>query len=174
MSRLLRRCHLARAIAEQRDRLFAPVQLLQRSRPVTSGRRRRQRRRLGQTSFPPTGRVGPRLLQSIRLGRGGFLTGALALVELVLPLLGLLVLGKAPRDWLPGAYVQFLRIQGTQLSDSVADDLLIDGRLRQIIRRLDEKLALTTRGGQRKHVTVDVFPAYDDDGGLLVSFTPIG
>ncbi len=54
--------------------------------------------------------------------------------------LGLLVLGKAPRDWLPGAYVQFLRIQGTQLSDPITDDLVIDGALGQIIRRLDEKV----------------------------------
>jgi ATP-dependent DNA helicase RecG len=54
--------------------------------------------------------------------------------------LGLLVLGKAPRDWLPGAYVQFLRVQGTELSAPVVDDLVIDGPLGQIIRRLDEKL----------------------------------
>jgi len=54
--------------------------------------------------------------------------------------LGILVLGKAPRDWLPGAYVQFLRFQGTQLSDPIADDLVIDGPLGQVIRRLDEKI----------------------------------
>ena len=54
--------------------------------------------------------------------------------------LGLLVLGKSPRDWLPGAYVQFLRINGTQWSDPVADEAAIDGPLGQIIRRLDEKL----------------------------------
>ena len=54
--------------------------------------------------------------------------------------LGLLVLGKSPRDWLPGAYVQFLRISGIQWSDPVADEAAIDGPLGQIIRRLDEKL----------------------------------
>ena len=40
------------------------------------------------------------------------------------------------------------------------------------VRRLGEQLELTTRGGQRKHVIVDIFPAYDDDGGLLVALTP--
>ena len=54
--------------------------------------------------------------------------------------LGLLVVGKAPRDWLPGAYVQFLRINGNKWSDEVVDELLIDGRIVQVLRRLDEKL----------------------------------
>jgi PAS domain S-box-containing protein len=40
------------------------------------------------------------------------------------------------------------------------------------VRRLGEKLELRTRGGQRKAVTADFFPAYDDDGGLLVAVTP--
>ena len=40
------------------------------------------------------------------------------------------------------------------------------------VRRLDEKLALRTRGGLTKPVTGDFFPAYDDDGGLLVALTP--
>jgi PAS domain S-box-containing protein len=37
------------------------------------------------------------------------------------------------------------------------------------VRRLGEPLALRTRAGIEKPVTVDVFPAYDDDGGLLVA-----
>ena len=40
------------------------------------------------------------------------------------------------------------------------------------VRRLGEKLELRTRAGQRKHVTADFFPAYDEDGGLLVALTP--
>jgi ATP-dependent DNA helicase RecG len=60
--------------------------------------------------------------------------------ELVPTVLGLLVVGKSPRDWLPGAYVQFLRIRGTQWSDPVADESLIDGPLAQLLRRLDDKL----------------------------------
>jgi PAS domain S-box-containing protein len=37
------------------------------------------------------------------------------------------------------------------------------------VRRLGEPLALRTRAGIAKPVTVDVFPAYDEDGGLLVA-----
>jgi PAS domain-containing protein len=40
------------------------------------------------------------------------------------------------------------------------------------VRRLDEKLELRTRAGLRKQVRGDFFPAYDDDGGLLVALTP--
>ncbi|MCW2976142.1 MAG: hypothetical protein JWM06_1423 [Actinomycetia bacterium] len=40
------------------------------------------------------------------------------------------------------------------------------------VRRLDEKLELRTRGGVSKPVKGDFFPAYDDDGGLLVALTP--
>jgi hypothetical protein len=42
------------------------------------------------------------------------------------------------------------------------------------VRRLGEKLELRSRAGQRKAVTADFFPAYDDDGGLLVAITPRG
>ena len=40
------------------------------------------------------------------------------------------------------------------------------------VRRLGEKLSLRTRAGLAKPVTADFFPAYDDDGGLLVALTP--
>ena len=40
------------------------------------------------------------------------------------------------------------------------------------VRRLGERLELRTRAGQRKAITADFFPAYDDDGGLLVAITP--
>jgi PAS domain-containing protein len=42
------------------------------------------------------------------------------------------------------------------------------------VRRLGEKLRLRTRAGQEKAITADFFPAYDDDGGLLVALTPRG
>jgi PAS domain-containing protein len=40
------------------------------------------------------------------------------------------------------------------------------------VRRLGEQLELRTRAGLTKPVVVDLFPAYDDDGGLLVALTP--
>lgn len=54
--------------------------------------------------------------------------------------LGILVLGKSPQDWVPGAYIQFLRIDGTELADPVIDEMRIDGHLTQILRRVDEKM----------------------------------
>ncbi len=40
------------------------------------------------------------------------------------------------------------------------------------VRRLDERLQLRTRAGIRKSVRADFFPAYDNDGGLLVALAP--
>ncbi len=40
------------------------------------------------------------------------------------------------------------------------------------VRRLDQKLVLRTRSGAPKEVTGDFFPAYDEDGGLLVALAP--
>lgn len=59
--------------------------------------------------------------------------------------LGLLVLGTSTRDFLPGAYIQFLRIGGMDSADPVADELLIDGTIQDVLRRVDEKLASHNR-----------------------------
>jgi ATP-dependent DNA helicase RecG len=59
--------------------------------------------------------------------------------------LGLLVLGKNTRTYLSGAYVQFLRIQGQDLSDPVIDEEGIDGAMSDLIRRLEEKLTAHNR-----------------------------
>jgi PAS domain-containing protein len=40
------------------------------------------------------------------------------------------------------------------------------------VRQLGKTAAIRTRAGIEKSVTVDLFPAYDDDGGLLVALTP--
>src|SRR5918992_5317714 len=40
------------------------------------------------------------------------------------------------------------------------------------VRRLGEKLQLRSRAGSVKPILADVFPAYDDDGGLLVALAP--
>ena len=40
------------------------------------------------------------------------------------------------------------------------------------VRRLGERLRLKTRAGIEKTVTADFFPAYDEDGGLLVALAP--
>ncbi len=53
---------------------------------------------------------------------------------------GLLVLAPRVRDFLPGAYVQFLRIEGTGLFDPIRDEAVIDGPLAQMLTALDNKL----------------------------------
>ena len=40
------------------------------------------------------------------------------------------------------------------------------------VRRMGEHLELRSRSGHVKPVVADFFPAYDDDGGLLVALTP--
>ena len=40
------------------------------------------------------------------------------------------------------------------------------------VRRMGEQLEMRTRVGHVKSVTADFFPAYDEDGGLLVAITP--
>jgi hypothetical protein len=40
------------------------------------------------------------------------------------------------------------------------------------VRKLDQPLMLRHRSGLEKAVRVDLFPAYDEDGGLLASFAP--
>jgi PAS domain-containing protein len=42
------------------------------------------------------------------------------------------------------------------------------------VRRLGERLELRTRAGRAKAVVADFFPAYDEDGGLLVALAPAG
>lgn len=58
---------------------------------------------------------------------------------------GILVLGKRPLDHLPGAYVQFLHIDGTERGDDVVDEARCDGMLSDLIRRLDDKLIAHNR-----------------------------
>lgn len=52
--------------------------------------------------------------------------------------LGLLVLGKDPRSFIAGDYVQFVRFDGTELTDAARDQKEIDGPMPELLRRLDE------------------------------------
>ena len=53
---------------------------------------------------------------------------------------GLLVIGRNPRWHIGGAYVQFLRIDGTDLADPIVDAQVIDGRVEQMYRQTMVKL----------------------------------
>lgn len=63
--------------------------------------------------------------------------------------LGLLVVGKSPSDWLPGAYTQFLRLAGDDLTAPVIDEEPIHGTVADQIRRLEEKLSAHNLRGIR-------------------------
>lgn len=52
--------------------------------------------------------------------------------------LGLLVLGKSPTFAIPGDYVQFLRIDGTDLTDPIRDQRELGGPVANILYALDE------------------------------------
>ena len=40
------------------------------------------------------------------------------------------------------------------------------------VRQLGKKISVRTRSGVTKEITADYFPAYDEDGGLLVALIP--
>lgn len=55
-------------------------------------------------------------------------------------ILGLLVLGKDPRQFVPCSYIQFLRIDGTELTDAVKHQQEIAGPLQELLYLLEKVL----------------------------------
>lgn len=55
--------------------------------------------------------------------------------------LGILTLGNKPADQIPGAWGQFLRLAGTDISSPVVDEAVVHGTVSDQLRRLEEKLA---------------------------------
>lgn len=53
-------------------------------------------------------------------------------------IVGLLVVGKTPADFIPGAYIQFLRMSGAELSDPIADQHEVHGPVSDLLRRIDD------------------------------------
>ena len=58
---------------------------------------------------------------------------------------GILALGKRPLDHLHGAYVQFLRVGGTEWGGEVHDEVRCEGAVSDQIQRLDDKLIAHNR-----------------------------
>lgn len=50
---------------------------------------------------------------------------------------GVLLFGKNPLEWLSGAYVQFLRVDGTSLSDEILQNKAISGDLLTVLREIN-------------------------------------
>jgi ATP-dependent DNA helicase RecG len=57
-------------------------------------------------------------------------------------MLGILTAGKSPTDWIPGAYVQFLRIDGTELAEPVRTQHEVRGALPDLLTKLEEILTV--------------------------------
>lgn len=53
---------------------------------------------------------------------------------------GMLVVGVNPRFFIPHAYVQFLRLDGTDLASPVIDEATIEGKLADVVTAIDGKL----------------------------------
>ena len=68
----------------------------------------------------------------------------------------LLLLGKEPREYLPGAYIQFLRLDGPELVDTILDQKEIGGTVPDQVRQIEELMRLNLRtpaaigGAQRR------------------------
>lgn len=68
----------------------------------------------------------------------------------------ILLFGKDPRLFFPGAYVQFLRLAGTELTDPILDQKEVSGTIPDQVRQIEELLKLNIRtsayigGGQRQ------------------------
>jgi len=54
--------------------------------------------------------------------------------------MGLLVSGNEPTAYVPGAYVQFLRLDGLELSDPIKDQKTFTGKISELISDLEETL----------------------------------
>ncbi len=54
--------------------------------------------------------------------------------------LGILAVGKMPTDWIPCAYVQFLRIDGDALGDPIKDSREVRGALPDLLNEIEDLL----------------------------------
>jgi len=75
----------------------------------------------------------------------------------------LLLLGKEPREYLPGAYIQFLRVDGSDLVDPILDHKEIGGTVPDQVRQIEELMRLNLRtpatiGGEQRKEQPD-YPA---------------
>jgi len=76
----------------------------------------------------------------------------LAALRLVTPdgeptVVGILVLANDPLRFLPGAYAQFIRFDGTELSDPIVAQHRVSGPLHQLLARLDDLIDANIRTG---------------------------
>jgi len=77
---------------------------------------------------------------------------------------GILMFGKNPRHYLPGAYIQFLRLAGNSLTELPIDQAEIAGDLLTVLRELDIRIktnihtTLESTSALREHMMSDYPP----------------
>jgi len=87
--------------------------------------------------------VSPEILEANGRSYEEKLAGAKMIVSADLrtpTVLGLLTLGFHTTDFIPGAYVQFLRVDGDTLADPIIDEQNIQGAILDVVRRVEEKV----------------------------------
>jgi len=67
---------------------------------------------------------------------------------------GVLMFGKNPRYYLPGAYIQFLRLSGTSLTERPDDQAEISGDLLTVLRELEVRLKTNVQTGLEEESTL--------------------
>jgi ATP-dependent DNA helicase RecG len=77
----------------------------------------------------------------------------------------ILLFGKNPRSLLPGSYIQFLRVNGTGLTDEIVSQKEVSGTISDQVRQIEELLRLnsstgaTIEGTERKESVDFPFPS---------------
>ena len=62
---------------------------------------------------------------------------------------GVLLFGKNPRFFLPAAYIQYLRLPGTDLTDIPIDQAEVSGDLTSVLREMEARLRILIQTGMR-------------------------
>ncbi len=109
--------------------------------------------------------VAPDVLQENRRPLGQQLHSLRLLVHDV-PVWGaILGFGRDPQGWIPGAYVQFLRIDGRDITDPIRTQKTLTGRLQDVLRRSEEllDLAVSVRTEVAGHARESRRPDYPVD-----------
>ncbi len=77
---------------------------------------------------------------------------------------GILLFGKNPRFFLPGAYVQYLKLPGTELTEVPEDQAEISGDLHSVLRELEGRLKLLIQTTMRAVSALEekLLPSYPE------------
>ena len=74
----------------------------------------------------------------------------------------ILVMGNNPRNWFPGAYIQFIRFDGRELTDPIKDQKEVSGTLPDQINKIEDVLkahiSTSLRLSDKQHIQSSDYP----------------